>query len=214
MGTARIIGVVAAITMTVVGTTRWHGSESPSDWRTRFTQAALQIPFDKDLPPERDTLLPREAKLPEGFQRFRIATARTRDTSRAGGISFRITSDTTYPRLGIVQGVNYVWKDVARGKTRFLMIPADPAKPVHWLVVNSHPHPSTTVTSRFVVGARDMKGKDGRSVQTVLAEAWICVECKSGWCNARDTVKDEEFSAAPVSEITRYFARNHVVFLR
>jgi hypothetical protein len=218
VGATRIIGIVGAITVTVVGTTRWRAVESPSDWRARFTQAALQIPFDNDVPPERDSMLPRDARMPEGFSRFRMAAARTRDTSRAGGIGVRITSDTGYPRLGIAPGVNYVWKDVTKGKTRLLIIPADTAKPVHWLVVTSHLHPTTRATSRFIIGVDAKKLKGRQSGRALYAdEAWICIECKDDpmtWCKARDTVDSKEAMSAPVSEITRYFARNHVVFLQ
>jgi hypothetical protein len=222
MGAARIIGVLAMITVTVLGTTRWRGAEPPSDWRTRFTQAALQIPFEEDRPPERDTLLPRDAKIPEAFLRFRIAAARTRDSSQAGGIGFRVTSDTAYPRLGIAQGVNYVWKDVVNGKTRLLIIPADTAKPAHWLAVSSHSHPSRKITSRLVLGV-DVRTAMGRQPvlalgrQPVLALVRFCGECKDKpmtWCGAQDTVSVAEFRSAPVAGITRYFARNHVAFLQ
>ena len=213
MGATRIIGVVAAITVTVAGTTRWRADQRPSDWRARFTQAALQIPFEKDRPPEGDTLL-RDAQPSGALGRFRIASARTRDTSRAGGIGFRITSDTAYPRLGIAQGVNYVWKDVAGGKTRFLMIPADTAKPAYWLSVRPHAHPRLAATSRLVL-VMSPNRTGGSSTRSIEAE--VCGECKDNplaWCNARDTTRSTDVVSAPVSEITRYFARNHVAFLQ
>src|SRR5690349_9213804 len=115
MGAARITSIVAMITAAAVGTTRWRGTEPTTTWRSRFKEAALQIPFGQESSPERDSLLPRDANVPAAFLKFKIATARSRDTSRAGGIAFRIRSDTAYPRLGIVQGVNYVWQDVANG---------------------------------------------------------------------------------------------------
>jgi hypothetical protein len=92
------------------------------------------------------------------------------------------------------------------------MIPADTAKPAHWLAVSSHSHAPTTVTSRFVVGMAARKTRGKQSAPKIYAEAWICVECKDGWCNARDTVNSAELKSAPVAEITRYFARNHVSF--
>jgi hypothetical protein len=212
MGASRIIGVVAAIALTVVGTTRWRATERPSDWRARFREAALQIPFEKDRPPERDSLVPRDAKLSGPLPRLRIAAARTRDTSRASGIGFRITSDTAYPRLGIAQGVNYVWKDVVGGKTRFLIIPADTAKRAYWLSVRTHAHPVTAATARIVLVMPSTKTGNS-SIQTLDAE--VCGECADNplaWCNARDTTRSADFKSAPLAEIARYFARNHVAF--
>ena len=54
MGATRVVGIVAAIGLAVVGTKWWRGAE-PSNWRVAFKEAALQIPFDTGYSPERDT---------------------------------------------------------------------------------------------------------------------------------------------------------------
>lgn len=213
MGATRVVGIVAAIGLAVVGTKWWRGAE-PSNWRVAFKEAALQIPFDTGYSPERDTLLPRDLNLPRGLLSLRIAAPRPRDTSRAGGIAFRITSDTAYPRLGIVQGVNYVWKDVVNEKTRWLMIPADPRKPAYSLGVSRHVHPPITLGYRLIL-ARGMT----RSGQRTL-EADACGECLDdpmSWCTARDTTTRVDTTRSRSSttlmrEMTSYFERNHVSF--
>ena len=211
MSATRIVWIVAAITLTVVGTKWWRGTE-PTDWRIRFKEAALQIPFDTGYAPARDTGLPREVQIPKGLQGLRISVA-PRDTSRAGGIAFRIKSDTAYPWLGIAQGANYVWKDIVDGKTRWMIIPGDPRKPAYWLGVTRHVHPPITLGYRLVLVRRT--SSDGQ--RTLDAEA--CAECYDdpmAWCNARDTTTRVDTtrsrSSALMKEMTRYFERNNVSF--
>lgn len=65
--------------------------------------------------------------------------ARLTDTAphTRGRIAGRITSNAAYPPLGIVEGVNYVWRDSVGGGTRLLTVPVPGSAPLTWLTVGS-----------------------------------------------------------------------------
>ena len=217
MGTPRVLGIAAivAVTVGVAGTASWRGPEPKADWRSRFTQAALQIPFDSDRAPERDSALSKEIRIPEGLLRLRIAAARTRDTGRTARIAFRITSDTAYPRLGIAQGANYVWTDVVRGKTRRIMIPADTGKPAYWLDVQVHEHTKAPRLPRLILAMQGDRTTSGRKTSSTRLMALGCDGCKDNplvWCSSRDTTHRLALVQVPINAINAYFSRNHVAF--
>jgi hypothetical protein len=199
-----------------IGTTRWTQPQPLDDWRTRFTEAALKIPFDKDLPPQRDTMEAPSARVPEMLLRMRIAVARSRDSGQTAHIDFRITSDSAYPRLGIAPGLNYVWKDFVNGRMRLLLIPADTSYMAHWLVVQAHNHPPPIRVPRLVI-ARPLRtaAKADTSQRRIFALEVCTDECRDpmSWCNARDTMPSTQFKT-PLASFQRYFARNHVAWAR
>src|SRR5262249_9475900 len=210
------------IVVVAIATTRLTTQQqaSPSEWRHKFRQAALQIPFDKDLPPQRDdTAEVPMNKVPPRLANLRIALARTSDAGQAGRIVSRITSDSGYPRLGIAPGVNYVWSDVVRGRMRLLIIPADTNFKTYWLAVgNGHTHPPNVHVARLVLVRVESTTPTGRGNAEIETVADYCTdwECRpsASWCTARDTVPTGELSLAkpPIDAITQYSGRNKVAW--
>lgn len=200
-----------------IGTTRWTREQPSQDWRTRFTDAALKIPFDTERPPQRDTMEAPGAPVPEMLLRMRIAVARSRDSGQTPHIDFRITSESAYPPLGIAPGLNYVWKDFVDGRMRLAVIPADTKYKAHWLVVQAHNHPPPIRVPRLVIARAVRKTAKADTTQPRFFALEVCTdECRDplSWCNARDTTPVSVFLKAPVASFQRYFARNHVAWAR
>ena len=200
-----VVGAVCAVAM--IGSFRWQHQPAAS-WRKQFRQAALQIPFDDNRAPVRDSAMSLGRVPPE--LKARIAVARTGDTGHTARIDSRITSDNAYPRLGIAPGVNYVWKDFVNGKMRLLVIPADTMWKPHWLEVQSHLHPPTVPVPRLV-----LRSDSGNAPEMRLAMCYCTGDCRPmTWCNSCDTTSLRAFAATdpPVEEMRRYFARNKVAW--
>ena len=238
MGVSRLtkIASTVAVCAAAVGTARWSAIQEPSstEWRARFAQAALKIPFDKDLPPQFDSAVAPAANVPRSLLNMRIAVARTRDSGRTARIDFRITSDSGYPRLGIAPGINYVWKDFVDGHMRLLVIPADLRYATHWLVVQSHTHAPAVRVTRLVIGfdsltdsVKSTKGglrmiNNSRNLPESPKMKALAFTCTDGcdpdrplsWCSSRDTALFRIALPAPVETFARYFARNRVAWER
>jgi hypothetical protein len=208
---ARVIGLLI-VSIVAIGTTRWNlRQESPDEWRQRFKDAALQIPFEKDLPPQLDSAVPPGSRVPQELLSLRIAVAGARDTGRTPQIDLRVTSDSGYARLGIAPGVNYVWRDFVGGKMRELVIPADSKYKTHWLTVRSHMHPSPARVPRVVIG-RDTSPKKRAESFYASTCTGPCSDNPLTWCTAQDTILSDATFKPPVDAMARYFARNHVAW--
>ncbi len=240
MAIPRLVQGLSLLTIAVVaiGTSGWRGDQpAPSDWRERFAQAALQIPFDKDYPPQHDDSVEAQVdKIPARLANLRIAAARTRDTGQVARIDARITSDSGYARLGIAPGVNYIWKDFVGGHLRLLVIPANPKYRTHWLAVGGHNHPPPVRVPRIVI-ARDkaatklaptpekrdttsgplVDASENPRAQNWALMALICTtDCTDGhsWCDSHDTTETRSLKSAelPIELFISYYTRNHVAW--
>ena len=203
----RILGVLA-VAFAAMGTTRFTHKPKTAKWRQQFAQAALQIPFDEDRAPERDSALGQALGLPTSVRNVRIASARTSDTAATARIEARITTDSGYRPLGLAPGVNYVWKDYARGQMRLLIIPADTGWKEHWLVVRSHVHPPTVRVPRLF-----WKPPSVGAPQTRALMCYCTSGCPVPWCQACDTSHRVAVTAElPLKSIGRYFRNNRVAW--
>jgi hypothetical protein len=212
-----LVGIVA------VTASAWRSArppqQPPANWRSRFIKAALQIPFDSDRVPVRDSGLAADA-YPKDAPPMWIAVPRTLDTGRVARIESRITSDKPYPRLGIAAGVNYVWSEFVGDTLRQLVIPVDTNVPTHWLVFRPHPHAPPKRAPRLVVYKvppdSQAKSRGGKApIVTTYAIGKCTPYCPSPqpWCIAGDTTKLRAAAAMlpSYSAIRQYFARNKVV---
>lgn len=202
---AGLIGMAGA----AIGMSRRRHPEPPATWRLQFTQAALQIPFDSERSPERDSTAALSIEAQNRVSDLRIASAITPDTGQVSRIDSRITSRVGYPDLGLAPGVNYVWKDFVKGRMRLLVIPADTSWKMHWLIVRSHSH-APARWPRLVVVA------DNATTSQSSARTFRICNCTTNcsppmsWCNACDTSRVS--LAAPVDAFRQYFARNQVAW--
>jgi len=201
------------IAVLAIGTSRQGNDEQPSpEWRKKFSDAALQIAFDKDRPPVDDTAAFPMATLPRALAGLRIAAARKRDTSRAGQIDFKITSDSEYPRLGLGKGANYVWRDFVDGHSRLVVIPANPKYKVRWLVTGWHNHLPPVPAPRVVI-VEDTSTKAMEGKRKAMAEVCTgpCDDDKPMvWCTAHDTSR--LYFKLPEVAIAQYFVRSKVAW--
>lgn len=220
MGPRRLMrtGAVLVVAFAIVGTARSRLAQPTPRWRPQFTRAAERIQFEEDREPMLDRRVPRGTKVPDTIADLRIASARTRDTSHAGRILFRITSTKGYSLLGIAPGVNYLWADVEGGKTRFLMIPHDSTKREHWLNVREHLHDtSMTAEGLYVVDhallAQPNQPLGGSSQQVMMACTCTTKNCLFSWCSGCDTSRaTTTLIPPPIAAMRRYFARYNVPF--
>ena len=200
-----ILGLAAGM----IAMSRWHASPPTRGWRAQFTAAAKSVHFTADRPPEADSGLRADLAIPEAVLNLRIAVPRTADTSQAGRLVFRITSDRGYPRLGLARGINYVWQDGVGARSRLLVIPADTNADIHWLTVKPHRH---------LIAPRNMprllmlssKSSYGQQFQILpeSVEGGTCSRCDSQWCIAKDTSPHlRQVALAPVDSMRRYFKR-------
>ena len=205
---AGLVGLAGAL----IGMSRQrHAEPLPANWRLVFRQAALQIPFDSDRSPERDSSKALSIEAQNQISDLRIAAARTTDTGRVGRIDSRITSRIGYPDLGIAPGVNYVWKDFVNGRMRLLVIPADTGWKMHWLIVRSHNHAPAPWPRLVVVTDAATTGQSSVQAYRICNCTTNCTPPMS-WCNACDT--SHVRLAAPVDAFRQYFARNKVAWIQ
>lgn len=121
--------------------------QQPSDrspasaWRARLLKAASDVAFGPARPAvsgaEPDGAPAARAADTSATPALTFAPAR-RPPKTGAGVAGRITSTSGHPNLGIAPGVNYLW--VVQGvPERIAIVPADPARPAHWLAVATHP---------------------------------------------------------------------------
>jgi len=220
MGARRLIriGAVLVVAFAIIGTARSRVAQPTPRWRPQFTVAAERIPFEEDRAPTLDRRVPRGIAIPDSIADLRIAFARTRDKSHTGRILFRIRSTRGNSLLGIAPGVNYVWSDIVKGKTRFLMIPGDSTKREHWLNVRPHLHdrPMTgegLYVMDYALLSQQNQMVGGTTQQVMMACACTTKNCLSSWCSGCDTSKaTTTIIPPPIAAMRRYFARYNVSF--
>jgi hypothetical protein len=213
---ASSLGLVTAAI--IVGARQSVQTQTP-EWRTRFSRAALQIPFDSERAPVPEPGLPPNA-YPDSAPRMTIALPKTRDTGQVARIESRITSGGAYRRLGLAPGVNYVWLDVVKDTIRQWVIPANTKYPVRWVAFTAHKHSGPQPWPRLVVfdttrslGAKNDSGAAlANTRMKTLAISRCTPYCPTyPWCSGRDSTRTDNFFPTTAAMI-RYFERNGVVW--
>jgi hypothetical protein len=161
-----------------------HVRPAPRDWRDRLLATARATNFRADTSPVRNDggqEYPRDVPM----MRFAQSTAPRGKAS----LTTRVTSDRAYPRLGLAEGVNYVWI-VAGKQPRIAVVPANPSLPAHWLVTAPHaagnpvcnvnPDASQLSIEPSRGGGDGAAGRGPRAVESrFFAEAAMCI-CVGG----------------------------------
>jgi hypothetical protein len=133
-----------------------HVRPAPADWRDRLLATARAANFGADTPPVRNDGEGPEYPRDVPMMRF----AQSQSPRGKSSVVTRVTSDRAYPRLGLAEGVNYVWV-VAGKQPRVAVVPANPSLPAHWLA--TAPHASSGPVCNVNPNASQLTLEPGRS---------------------------------------------------
>jgi hypothetical protein len=191
---ARAALAVCLTTTALAGCARVR--RAPADWRDRLLSTARAASFGADAAPVRNDNEGPEYPRDVPVMRFAQSTA---PRGRSAVVT-RVTSERAYERLGIAEGVNYVW--VVAGKTpRIAVVPADPSRPAHWIVTAPHAptggdvcqqNPNASQLSIERSGGRDRDdaapgGPSAAPTSRFFAEAAMCICVGGSWYHGGTT---------------------------